>query len=96
MLEYTPFVKFPDDSASFVHGYEAGQIGAMMDEGRIGISQRPVHTANIEVLIRMSDAYGYEHELRETEYPEWHYFRAQKGAPALAGIDRRPRHSKSG
>lgn len=56
---------FPDQSASFVHGYEAGKLDARMEAGEsvidCGCSEGfPLHEENIDLVQRMAAFYGYK------------------------------------
>jgi hypothetical protein len=86
---------FPDGSASFVNGFEAGAIWQQMDgEGALEIDCGfvggfPVHTENVEVMRRMARARGYTIEVRPTDYSEWTALRftwvgTDKAKPQLA------------
>lgn len=64
---------FPDQSESFVLGFEAGQIWQEMDgEGRLEIDRGmeagiPVHDANLVVIQRMAAAGNYKLETGEVK-----------------------------
>jgi hypothetical protein len=67
---------FPDQSGSFVHGFEAGQLSVEMRAKEAVIDRGyeegfPIHTANVELLARMCACYGYTMETQPTEYAEW-------------------------
>lgn len=57
-------VPFPDQSASFVHGFEAGLVWARMEAGQTHIDGNgvPFHEANLEVFRRMAAHFGYDME----------------------------------
>lgn len=60
---YTLAFSFPDQLASFVHGYEAGAIGFRMQNGEAEIGTSggfPLHAANLELFERMAAYYNYE------------------------------------
>ena len=67
--DYRLIVSFPDQSASFVHGYEAGQIGYRMQFTAEQSIEETVHSANAEVLTMMGIAYGWEMNFEDTEPP---------------------------
>lgn len=71
--DYRLVVAFPDESASFVHGYEAGAIGYRMEHTAEQVIEETVHTANEEVLQRMGAGFGWSVEFRPTDPPmdEW-------------------------
>lgn len=64
--EMSILVSFPDQSESFVLGFEAGQIWQEIDgEGKPEIDRGmdegiPIHAANIEVIRRMASARNYQ------------------------------------
>jgi hypothetical protein len=63
---YDLVVAFPDGSPSFVHGYEAGELGARLKSGtEAEIEKLTVHAANEEVIRRMSIAWGWECEFEQ-------------------------------
>lgn len=57
--EWRPMVAFEDQSASYVHGYEAGMIWQQMQDEHAEIDVI-VHLENKETLRSMADAAGYE------------------------------------
>lgn len=61
--EFRCLVPFPDQSASFVHGFEAGMIWQRMvaREAVIGSADEvATHAENAAVFQRMADAQGYD------------------------------------
>lgn len=71
--EFRCLVPFPDQSASFVHGFEAGLIWQRMNAGEqvIGTNYEiATHSANEEVFRRTADAHGYLLEV-EKDGSEW-------------------------
>lgn len=68
--DYRCIVPFPDESASFVHGFEAGMIWGRMEHAEAFIDGT-FHTENLEVYRRMAGARGYDIETKSTEFPEW-------------------------
>jgi len=73
-VEFRPIVSFPDQSSSFVNGFEAGMVWQRMQAGEEVIDRgTPYHFANCEVFHRMADAAGYDIECsdREDEASEW-------------------------
>lgn len=60
--EYACIVPFPDESASFANGFEAGMIWVRMEAGeqRIEFISMPLHAGNAEVFRRMAAARGYD------------------------------------
>ena len=66
---YGLVVSFPDESASFVHGYEAGSIGYRMEHTAEQVIEEMVHTENEEVFRRMCASFGWSAEFSPTEPP---------------------------
>lgn len=54
MTEHRLLVSFPDQSKSFVHGFEAGQIWQRLRDGEPLIENQLIHRANVEVIDRMA------------------------------------------
>ena len=69
--EYGLIVSFEDQSASYVHGFEVGQIHQRMNSGTEAEFDVMIHAANKETLTRMTIAYGWSVTFTPTEYPEW-------------------------
>lgn len=70
-LEFSLLVKFPDQSPSFTHGFEAGQIWTEFKNGVKAISERIVHAANEQVLRDIAKELHYHIVFEVTEYPDW-------------------------
>lgn len=67
---------FPDDSASFVNGFEAGMIWAAIERGDNPIDRGfdegfPIHVENVEIAQRMAQSRGYRLETRECGAEGW-------------------------
>ena len=63
MSEWGLVVAFTDESHSFVHGFEVGQISEQLKRGDMAeIERLTVHAANEEVIRRMCIAYGWSCE----------------------------------
>ena len=62
--DYRLIVSFPDESPSFVNGYEAGAIGYRMEHTAEQVIEETVHSANQEVLRRMCAGFGWEFTFR--------------------------------
>ena len=75
-----PMVSFPDQSASFVHGFEAGQLWLLMEWASPEI-ERTVHDANREVINRMASRLGYATTWRSTEVDSWSIVTLTKTRP---------------
>lgn len=72
--EFRCLVPFPDQSASFVHGFEAGMIWQRMNAGEQTIGsdlEIATHSCNLEVFQRMADTHGYLLEIDYCDDDEW-------------------------
>lgn len=78
--EWGLIVAFPDESAPFVHGFEAGQIWEAMTRSDPTI-ERCVHTANKEVIERMARQKGYSITWVPTSLEEWTDVKLKKTEP---------------
>jgi hypothetical protein len=74
--EYGLIVSFPDESESFVLGFEAGQIWDAM--GRGDPVEKTVHRLNEVVLLRMARAQGYDWNWTDLGDGCWAEIKAQK------------------
>lgn len=67
--EFRCLVPFPDQSASFVHGFEAGMIWQRMIKGEPQIGgfddEIAAHFENAAVFRKMADAQGYDLDLSD-------------------------------
>lgn len=63
MAEYGLLIKFTDSSPSFVYGFEAGYIWALIESG-IKDFERTIHRSNIEVVKNMCINGGYIFEIK--------------------------------
>lgn len=84
--EYRCLVKFPDQSASFVHGFECGTHWRAMETGA-EIERVAVHDENVECLERMCNAAGYEPEFEKSDVHGWTWFEARPAPKGLRVID---------
>lgn len=75
--EYGLIVAFPDGSASFVNGFEAGRVDQQMIDG-VPEFEMTAHSENEEVFRRMAIAMGYEFTFENTEYSEWQFVKFKK------------------
>lgn len=77
---YGLIVSFPDQSASFVHGYEAGKLGYRMEFTAEQSIEDMVHTENEEVIRRMCNAFGWSCEFTQITPPmkEWRNVRLER------------------
>lgn len=82
-VAYGLVISFPDQSESFVHGFEAGEIYKELELGVTSVKPPvPIHTANKEIICRMCDVHGYDVEFTDSDYEEWTYI----------SITKRPEH----
>lgn len=59
-----------EEERAFVNGYEAGEVGTMLDPQNPNmVVERTVHTANEGVLRRMAKAFGWGVVFTPTEPP---------------------------
>jgi hypothetical protein len=82
--EYGLIVSFEDQSGSYVHGFEAGQIWESMKRVDPFI-EKMVHTENKETIRRMAHAEGYEMIWEPTEIAEWSKVKLTKTQKAKGG-----------
>jgi hypothetical protein len=86
--EFRCLVPFPDESHSFVHGFEAGMVWQRMN-AKERLIDNPIayHKANREVLINMAAAQGYD-ILEDTDCDDtWIMMTFEKRARRFAVID---------
>lgn len=69
--EYGLIVSFPDQSASFVHGFEAGSLWQKMESGTVAEIAVETHIENREVIARMADHLGWSYESEPTHVSGW-------------------------
>jgi len=81
--EYGLLVSFEDQSASYVHGYEAGGIWQRMRSGTEAEIEIMVHSVNRETLRRMAVADGWSVEFTPTEFDEWVSMKMEKQAKPI-------------
>ncbi len=68
---YELLIQFEDQSASFVHGFEAGTIYGRMKEKR-HVIEETVHTVNADLFAQMAAREGYTIELKSVgDDGEW-------------------------
>jgi hypothetical protein len=72
VVQYDLVVAFDDDSASFVHGFEAGGLWEKMKLAPASI-EKTVHTANETTIRRMARAEGYSIDWRNSDVDGWAY-----------------------
>jgi hypothetical protein len=67
---------FPDGSASFVNGFEAGMIWQRIESGEAAIDCGveegfPIHSENVELIARMAACRGYRLETHDAGAEGW-------------------------
>lgn len=67
--EFGLLMAFDDQSKSFVHGYECGQIWEIMS--RKEPIERMVHTANVGQIKQMAEVLMYRVEVGQSEDPTY-------------------------
>jgi hypothetical protein len=75
---YSLIVSFPDQSASFVHGFEAGKLDTAMACGVWADIEVTTHTENHEVIRRLAIAQGWEVEFKPSDVDGWEYATLKK------------------
>lgn len=75
--QYGLLISFEDQSPSFVHGFEAGQIWEAMQDEKPEIG-KIVHTANMDLISQMAARAGYVIELTSSGMDEWTNLRAYR------------------
>jgi hypothetical protein len=77
-MESKLVVSFPDQSASFVHGFEAGAAWEKMKRGDVAELELTTHAENREVIRRMADNLGWSVEIKESGTEGWDFTRLTK------------------
>lgn len=81
--QYGLVVSFPDQSESFVLGFEAGGVWERLKAGETPLTLEIVHTKNREVIDRMATAEGYEIVWGTTSDPDqWSCCEMRKVKPS--------------
>jgi hypothetical protein len=80
--EYSLLVAFPDQSETFVLGFEAGQLFESM---KFGPADLTMHAANEEVFRRIARHYGYDVEF-EALGDGWSNAKFTRGRPKLHAV----------
>lgn len=80
--EYGLVVSFPDQSATFVHGFEAGELWGQMRRGDVSEIEKITHVENREVIQRMATAEGWSVEIVGITTPGWDFTKLTKTAIA--------------
>ncbi len=79
--DHSLIISFPDQSASFVHGYESGILDEKMNNGDSTEIEQCVHSENLEVITRMAQAYHWDFQIVEKApdgLEEWTYIKLTK------------------
>lgn len=72
--DFKCLVPFPDESPSFVYGFESGMIWQRMESDETEIETNvPLHYENRKVFERMASARGYDVEINKHDEC-WAYF----------------------
>lgn len=71
-------VSFPDQSASFVHGFEAGGLWERMASGMMAEIEATTHIENREIIARMADSRGWDVEVTASDVTGWDYTKLTK------------------
>ena len=79
---YGLIVSFPDESASFVNGFEAGALWNRLTGGAEAEISLTTHTENREVIARMADAQGWDVEVTTSQVQGWDFTKLEKTKPA--------------
>ena len=67
---WEPILKFVDESASFVHGFEAGRVyQALHDDAEE--QTFTIHGANAELMLRIAESTEREIRWEETDTADW-------------------------
>lgn len=76
-------VAFPDESPSFVYGFEAGKLWAQMLSGIVAEIEAVTHSENREIISRMAIAEGWDIEQEPTAIGGWDHTKLikQRAAP---------------
>ena len=80
-VEYRLLVSFPDESESFVHGFESGIVWAKIEAG-LNLIEVTIHAQNEEVMRRMARARGYDIDIKKTDFVGWLEATLRKNRPA--------------
>ena len=93
MDEMTMLFAFPDGSASFVNGFEAGMIWQRIENGEAlvdcGFNEgTPVHSENLDLIARMAASRGYTVEQKPSEvgWTSVRLFVSAKPRPSLSVV----------
>ena len=84
MEEYSMLFSFPNQSPSFVHGFEAGMLWREMEAGALTI-KRTIHSINLGLVHRMATQSGYSFNSVPTNIDEWTNIELVKG-PRIAVV----------
>lgn len=68
-MSYELVIEFPDQSASFVHGFEAGQIWEALKRRDPEIG-RTINEESVDLIAQMAERQGYDLSVKELA-PGW-------------------------
>ncbi len=85
-VQYGLIVAFPDQSPSFVHGYEAGQIATEM-QNRPSEIEKTVHAENKEILTRIALSQGYSVDFKNSGVNEYLFACFKKEKEVVARLN---------
>ncbi|TSD89160.1 DUF550 domain-containing protein [Mycobacterium sp. KBS0706] len=87
LADFGLLVSFPDQSPSFVHGFEAGMIWMDLRDSADPFDLT-MHSANRVLATRIASHHGWNVTFRATEFEEWTTASFARGSrPALTSID---------
>ncbi len=76
-VNWQPLVTFEDQTANYVHGFEAGIIWLRMQAGDAEITET-THPENRETLINIANVCGYAIEIEPSGFEGWDNLKATK------------------
>lgn len=77
-------VSFPDQSATFCHGFEAGQLWQRMTSGTEATIEATTRVENREVIRRCASALGWTVSVQPSEIEGWDFTTMEKVGPPPA------------
>ena len=91
MSNYGLLVAFPDQSETFVLGFEAGQCWERLVDG--DLSDRTIHSANSEVVRRIARSFNMDVTILPTDVDGWSTAMFARGRPKLSVVGSSPQGS---
>jgi len=76
-MENVLLMSFIDESASFVNGFETGQIWEQIKEGE-EITKRACYTTNKEQIKMMCEMFGCDFLLEDSEVEGWFWLTVKR------------------